>query len=51
LRRRFDADVIARKPAVVTLSIGINYVWHRLTSPHDEQMNARAEGAVSWNKP
>ena len=38
LARRFDADVIARKPAVVTLSIGINDVWHRLANPHDEQV-------------
>jgi len=38
LSRRFDADVIARKPAVVTISIGINDVWHRLSRPHEEQV-------------
>jgi len=32
---RFEADVVARKPAVATISIGINDVWHRLKAPHD----------------
>jgi len=32
---RFQNDVVARKPAVVTLSIGINDVWHRVGAPHD----------------
>jgi acyl-CoA thioesterase I len=32
---RFQKDVVDRKPAVVTLSIGINDVWHRLGAPHD----------------
>lgn len=32
---RFQQDVVNRKPAVVTLSIGINDVWHRLGAPHD----------------
>jgi acyl-CoA thioesterase I len=32
---RFEKDVIAAKPAIVTLSIGINDVWHRLNAPHD----------------
>lgn len=37
---RFQKDVIDRKPAVVTLSIGINDVWHRLGEPHDEKVLA-----------
>ncbi len=32
---RFKKDVIDRKPAVVTINIGINDVWHRLNAPHD----------------
>ena len=32
---RFDKDVVRRKPAFVTISIGINDVWHRLGKPHD----------------
>lgn len=35
---RFDRDVIARKPAFVTISIGINDVWHRLAKPPDGQI-------------
>lgn len=35
---RFQKDVVNRKPAVVTLSIGINDVWHRLNKPHDEKV-------------
>ncbi len=31
---RFQKDVIDRKPAVVTISIGINDVWHRAGQPH-----------------
>jgi lysophospholipase L1-like esterase len=41
LVKRFEKDVVARKPAVVTLSIGINDVWHRLKDPHDPQVLAR----------
>jgi lysophospholipase L1-like esterase len=33
---RFKNDVVALKPAVVTLSIGINDVWHRVGQPHSE---------------
>jgi lysophospholipase L1-like esterase len=33
---RFQKDVLDIKPAVVLISIGINDVWHRLKSPHDE---------------
>lgn len=32
---RFQKDVVDRKPAVVTINIGINDVWHRLKAPHD----------------
>jgi lysophospholipase L1-like esterase len=35
---RFDKDVVQLKPAVVTISIGINDVWHRLGKPHDEEV-------------
>ncbi len=35
---RFQQDVVNRKPTVVTLSIGINDVWHRLGAPHDENV-------------
>jgi acyl-CoA thioesterase I len=35
---RFDRDVVQLKPAVVTISIGINDVWHRLGKPHDEKV-------------
>ncbi len=38
LVERFQRDVVDRKPAVVTLSIGINDVWHRLGKPHDENV-------------
>ena len=37
---RFQKDVIDRKPAVVTISIGINDVWHRAGNPHDPQVLA-----------
>jgi lysophospholipase L1-like esterase len=47
LIKRFDKDVVQLKPAVVTISIGINDVWHRLadrrthqTLPHDEKVLA-----------
>lgn len=32
---RFERDVIAKKPDIVTISVGINDVWHRLEQPHD----------------
>jgi len=35
---RFDRDVIQKKPAILTLNIGINDVWHRLGAPHDENV-------------
>jgi len=37
---RFDADVVKLKPAFVTISIGINDVWHRLNNPHDAKVLA-----------
>lgn len=37
---RFDRDVVQLKPAFVTISIGINDVWHRLGQPHDEKILA-----------
>ncbi len=38
LVRRFDNDVVKLKPAVVTISIGINDVWHRLDKPKDPKI-------------
>ena len=35
---RFDRDVIQKKPAIVTLSIGINDVLQRLGQPHDKKV-------------
>jgi lysophospholipase L1-like esterase len=35
---RFDKDVVAKKPQWVTLSIGINDVWHRMNKPADEKV-------------
>ena len=40
LLARFQQDVVERDPAVVTLSIGVNDVWHRLGAPHDENVLA-----------
>jgi acyl-CoA thioesterase-1 len=40
LVKRFDKDVVQRKPALVTLSIGINDVWHRLNKPADANVLA-----------
>ncbi len=33
---RFDKDVIQKKPALVTIDIGINDVWHRVKEPHSD---------------
>jgi len=38
LVERFRRDVVDRKPTVVTISIGINDVGHRLGAPHDENV-------------
>ncbi len=35
---RFQNDVVNKKPQWVTLSIGINDVWHRLGQPHNEEV-------------
>lgn len=35
---RFKKDVIDLKPAVVTISIGINDVWHRMGAAHDPKV-------------
>jgi lysophospholipase L1-like esterase len=40
LIKRFDKDVVQQKPTFVTISIGINDVWHRLKNPHDEKILA-----------
>jgi acyl-CoA thioesterase-1 len=40
LVKRFQKDVVDRKPAVVTISIGINDVWHRAETPHQPQVLA-----------
>jgi lysophospholipase L1-like esterase len=47
LVKRFERDVVSRKPALVTLSIGINDVWHRLKDPHDAQVLAKYKENVS----
>ncbi len=38
LAPRFKHDVVDRKPKWVTISIGINDVWHRLGQPHDPKV-------------
>jgi len=38
LTSRFGRDVIQKRPAIVTINIGINDVWHRLGKPHDENV-------------
>lgn len=35
---RFKKDVVDRKPQWVTISVGINDVWHRLGQPHDPKV-------------
>ena len=37
---RFEKDVVAKRPNVVTISVGINDVWHRVKAPHDEKVLA-----------
>ena len=46
LVKRFEKDVVAKKPAVVTISIGINDVWHREAAPHDEKVLAAYKANV-----
>jgi acyl-CoA thioesterase-1 len=38
LVKRFEKDVVQKKPAIVTISIGINDVWHRLKDPHNPKV-------------
>jgi lysophospholipase L1-like esterase len=47
LVQRFDRDVLQLKPAVVTINIGINDVWHRLGKPHDEKVLAAYQENVA----
>ena len=44
---RFANDVVGKKPAVVTLSIGINDVWHRVGQPHDPNVLAEYKKNVT----
>jgi lysophospholipase L1-like esterase len=47
LVKRFDRDVVKLKPAWVTISIGINDVWHRLGAPHDRKILAEYKKNVA----
>jgi lysophospholipase L1-like esterase len=47
LVQRFDRDVVQLKPAFVTIHIGINDVWHRLSKPHEEQVLANYQKNVA----
>ena len=38
---RFERDVVDKKPAIVTISVGINDVWHRVDQPHDPNVLAK----------
>lgn len=38
---RFKKDVVDKKPQWVTISIGINDVWHRLKDPHKPEVLAK----------
>ncbi len=44
---RFEKDVVALKPAYVTICVGINDVWHRLGQPHDEKVLAAYKANVA----
>ncbi|HWE96590.1 MAG TPA: GDSL-type esterase/lipase family protein [Tepidisphaeraceae bacterium] len=44
---RFQRDVVDRKPAFVTISVGTNDVMHRLNAPHDEKVLATYADNVS----
>lgn len=46
LAERFERDVVQRLPAVVTISVGINDVWHRLDEPDDPAVLERFERHV-----
>jgi acyl-CoA thioesterase I len=43
---RFEKDVVARKPAIVTISIGINDVWHRMKDPPSPKVLADYQANV-----
>jgi lysophospholipase L1-like esterase len=43
---RFQKDVIDQKPQVVTISVGINDVWHRVGAPHDPAVLERYKSNV-----
>jgi acyl-CoA thioesterase I len=47
LVKRFQKDVVEEKPAFVSISIGINDVWHRLAKPHDEKVLAAYKDNVA----
>ena len=47
LVKRFDNDVVKLKPKFVTISIGINDVWHRVKKPHDEKVLAAYKANVA----
>jgi lysophospholipase L1-like esterase len=47
LVKRFQKDVIDKKPAIATISIGINDVWHRAGQPHDPRVVAEYWSNVS----
>lgn len=47
LAARFDNDVVKLKPTYVTISIGVNDVWHRLGNPHDEKVLAAYKANVA----
>ncbi len=44
---RFDKDVVAKKPQWVTISIGINDVWHRLKDPAKDEVLAKYKENVT----
>jgi lysophospholipase L1-like esterase len=41
LVKRFQRDVADKKPAIVTISVGINDVWHRAGQAHDPNVLAQ----------
>ena len=43
---RFDKEVVQKKPQWVTISVGINDVWHRLGAPHDDAILAKYKANV-----
>jgi lysophospholipase L1-like esterase len=45
--KRFDKDVVQRHPQWVTISVGVNDVWHRLNKPHDDAVLAKYKENVA----